>query len=405
MSSLTCPHCHQSFDLNQAHEHSLLERVRQQVLAEELPSRIEQAIEHSKLQTEAAHQSALREQEKIIHQLQAQILKLEHERQSALLAQEHAVRERVHQLEQQILREQSQHQSALLLQQQSRQLLEEQHQSALRQKDEEIAFYKDFKLKQSIKLIGESLEQHCEIEFNRMRTLAFPNAQFHKDTDAKSGTMGDYIYRECDENGIELLSIMFEMKNEAEHSNHKHKNETFFKKLDKDRRDKQCEYAVLVSMLEPESELYNAGIVDVSYHYPKMFVVRPPFFITLIALLRQGALKALAAQRDLHELKHRELDVSRFESALQDFQSAFSRNYELASKKFQTAIEEIDKTILHLHKTKEALLSSENNLRLANDKAENLTIKKLTRQNPTMKALFDATRATPSPEPEVPVRD
>ncbi|MDO4435502.1 MAG: DUF2130 domain-containing protein [Cardiobacteriaceae bacterium] len=402
MSWLTCPHCQKRFQLSQAHEHEAFEAMRQRILEEELPRRLREIEQQQVLQAELKLQSALHDKDQETHQLKAQILELQYQLQSALAnyeQQAHAAaqaaviekNERIHQLEQQILREHNQHQSALLLHAEKEKLLEAQHQSALRQKDEEIAFYKDFKAKQSVKLLGESLEQHCETEFNRVRTLAFPRAQFGKDNDATSGSKGDYIFREFDENGLEILSIMFEMKNEADESHYKRKNEHFFKELDKDRREKQCEYAVLVSMLETDSELYNVGIVDVSYHYPKMFVIRPPFFLPLIALLRQGAQKALSYQRDLHELRHRELDVSRFESALHDFQSAFAKNYELASRKFKSAIEEIDKTILHLHKTKEALLSSENNLRLANDKAEGLSVKKLTRNNPTMKAYFAAT--------------
>jgi hypothetical protein len=270
------------------------------------------------------------------------------------------------------------------------QTLKDKYEEKLRFKDEEIARYKDFKAKLSTKMVGESLEQHCEIEFNRLRATGFQNAYFEKDNDARSGSKGDYIYREAEPESGEFISIMFEMKNESDTSSSKKKNEDFFRELDKDRREKGCEYAVLVTMLEPESELYNAGIVDVSYRYPKMYVIRPQFFIPMITLLRNAALNSIEYRKELAIIKAQNIDVSNFEAAMNDFKDKFSKNYELASRKFKTAIEEIDKTILHLQKTKEALVSSENNLRLANDKAEDLTIKKLTKDNPTMEAKFNA---------------
>lgn len=257
-------------------------------------------------------------------------------------------------------------------------------------RDQEIERIRDMKAKLSTKLLGESLEQHCEIEFNRVRALAFPRAYFEKDNDASSGTKGDYIYRETDEQGNELISIMFEMKNEADDSLHKKKNEDHFRKLDKDRNDKNCEYAVLVSLLEPESELYNGGIVDVSHRHEKMYVIRPQFFIPLISLLRNGALKSSEYRNQLTEMRQQNVDVTKFEDSLNDFKKKFGRNYRIASEKFAKAIEEIDKSISRLQKIKENLIGSENQLRLANDKAEDLTIKKLTRNNPTMKAKFAA---------------
>ncbi len=266
------------------------------------------------------------------------------------------------------------------------------------QKDEAIAFYKDFKARQSTKMVGESLEQHCEIEFNKLRSTAFPLAQFGKDNDARSGSKGDYIYREFDEDGTEIVSVMFEMKNEGDETATKKKNEQFFKELDKDRREKGCEYAVLVSLLEADNELYNGGIVDVSYAYPKMYVIRPQFFIPMVTLLRNAAMNALAYRRELAQMRNQNVDITNFEQELDEFKSGFARNYDLASRKFQTAIEEIDKTITHLQKTKEALLSSENNLRLANNKAEELSVKKLTRKNPTMKAKFAALKAAGAAE-------
>ncbi len=258
----------------------------------------------------------------------------------------------------------------------------------LKAKDTEIAFYKDLKTRMSTKMVGETLEQHCETEFNKLRATAFQNAYFEKDNDARTGSKGDYIFREKTEEGIEFISIMFEMKNEMETTASKHKNEDFFKELDKDRNEKGCEYAVLVSLLEADSELYNAGIVDVSYKYPKMYVIRPQFFIPIITLLRNAALNSVGYRRQLAEYKNQNIDVSRFEAEMNDFKNKFGRNYQLASDHFRKVVDEIDKTITHLQKTKDELLATANNLRLANDKANDLTIKRLTRNNPTMAQKF-----------------
>ena len=262
------------------------------------------------------------------------------------------------------------------------------YEAKLKIKDEQIDYYKDLKAKQSTKMIGETLEQHCAIEFNRLRATAFRNAYFEKDNDARTGSKGDFIFREFDEEGTEFISIMFEMKNEADETATKHKNEDFLKELDKDRKEKNCEYAVLVSLLEADNELYNGGIVDMSHRYPKMYVVRPQFFIPIITLLRNAAMNSLQYKKELATIKNQNIDISHFEEDMNDFKEKFARNYRLASEKFKKAIEEIDKTIDHLQKTKEALLSSENNLRLANNKAEDLSIKRLTRNNPTMQAKF-----------------
>lgn len=262
----------------------------------------------------------------------------------------------------------------------------------IRYKDEEIERLRDMKARLSTKMVGETLEQHCEIQFNQIRMTAFPRAYFEKDNDASDGTKGDFIFRECDEDGNEIVSIMFEMKNENDTTATKHKNEDFFKKLDSDRKKKGCEYAVLVSLLEPESELYNAGIVDVSYRYEKMYVIRPQLFIPMITLLRNAALNSLTYKQELALVRQQNIDVTNFEEKLLGFQEGFARNYELASRKFGIAIDEIDATIKHLQKVKENLLSSENNLRLANDKAQGLTIRKLTRGNATMKAKFEEAR-------------
>lgn len=271
----------------------------------------------------------------------------------------------------------------------------------IKYKDEEIARVKEMKARLSTKMVGESLERHCETEFNKIRATAFPHAYFEKDNDVVDGTKGDFVFRETDPaTGEEVVSIMFEMKNENDETRTKHKNEDFFAKLDSDRKKKGCEYAVLCTMLEPENELYNEGIVDVSYRYEKMYVIRPQFFIPIISILRNAALSALQYKTELAEVRNQNIDITNFENSMEDFKTKFARNYDLASRKFQTAIDEIDKTIDHLRKTKEALLGSERNLRLANDKAQDLTIKKLTRKNPTMKAKFDALKEGENALPE-----
>ena len=268
------------------------------------------------------------------------------------------------------------------------QSLKDKYEEKIKDKDEQIAYYRDFKARQSTKMIGESLEQHCNNEFNKLRPL-FKNVYFEKDNDARTGSKGDFIFRETDDDGTEIISIMFEMKNEADETATKHKNEDFFKELDKDRKEKNCEYAVLVSLLEIDNDLYNNGIVDVSHKYEKMYVVRPQFFIPLITLLRGSAMNSLGYKKQLEIVQNQNIDISRFEENMNNFKDAFGRNYRLASEKFRKAIDEIDKTIDHLQKTKEALLSSENNLRLANNKAEDLSIKKLTSGNPTMQQMFE----------------
>ena len=266
--------------------------------------------------------------------------------------------------------------------------LKDKYETQIRDRDDAIERLKDMKARLSTKMVGETLEQHCEIEFNRARSMAFPRAYFEKDNDARTGSKGDYIFRDSDEAGLEIVSIMFEMKNESDKTTTKSKNEDFLKELDKDRNEKKCEYAVLVSLLEPESELYNTGIVDVFHRYPKMYVVRPQFFLPLITLLRNAAMNSLQYKSELALIKEQNIDITNFESELESFKNSFGRNYELASKKFQTAIEEIDKSIDHLQKTREALLGTDRNLRLANDKAQEVSIKKLTRGNPTMASKF-----------------
>lgn len=270
--------------------------------------------------------------------------------------------------------------------------LKDKYETQLKDRDEAIERLKDLKARLSTKMIGETLEQHCEIEFNRIRPTAFPRAYFEKDNDARSGSKGDFIFRDFDESGTEIVSIMFEMKNESDSSGAKKKNEDFFKELDRDRNEKNCEYAILVSLLESDNELYNTGIVDVSYRYPKMYVIRPQFFIPIITLLRNAAINTLAYKNELALVKAQNIDITNFENDLDAFKIAFSKNYDLASRRFQTAIEEIDKSIDHLQKTKDALLGADRNLRLANDKAQDVTVKKLTRHNPTMAAKFEEIR-------------
>ena len=266
--------------------------------------------------------------------------------------------------------------------------IKEQYETKLKDKDEQIAYYKDFKAKQSTKMIGESLEQHCSVEFNRLRPL-FKNAYFEKDNDSRTGSKGDFIFKDFDDEGNEIVSIMFEMKNEADETATKHKNEHFFKELDKDRNEKKCEYAVLVSLLEPDNDLYNDGIVDVSHTYDKMYVIRPQFFIPMITLIRNLSLKTVDYKKQLELVKNQHIDITHFEENINSFKEGFARNYRLASERFAKAIEEIDKTIDHLQKTKENLLKTDDNLRLANNKVEDLSIKKITRNNPTMQKMFE----------------
>lgn len=326
--------------------------------------------------------SKLNERDQQINQLNSKISEIENlkklEINQALSSKEKELSEKVHQLD--LIQKEAEIEKIAV---------KEKYELELRQKDETINLYRDFKAKQSTKMVGESLEQHCEIEFNKLRTTAFPRASFGKDNDISSGTKGDYIYREFDENGTEILSIMFEMKNEEDDSSSKKKNESFFKTLHKNRSDKNCEYAILVSLLEINNELYNNGIVDVSYEYEKMYVIRPQFFIPMITLLRNAALNSLKYKQEVALMRNQNIDITTFEDDLNNFKSSFARNYELASKKFSVAIDEIDKTITHLQKTKEALMSSENNLRLANNKADEITVKKLVKDNPTMKEKFD----------------
>ena len=436
MNEIKCPHCQTVFTIDENSYADIVSQVRNKEFAEDVHKQLEfakkqfetekalakeqekrlydeerahfeqkilsleLALKNADVKEEKNVQEALHQKEKEFSALQAELNQLKQQLQFKEVELSQKFQEDLHAKERTILelkqekelqqKEQEVQQTALKekyeLELRSK---KDQFELELKAKDEAIAFYKDFKAKQSTKMVGESLEQHCEIEFNRLRMTAFPRAEFGKDNDAKTGSKGDYIYREYDENGIEVLSIMFEMKNENDETATKKKNEHFFKELDKDRHEKQCEYAILVSLLEADNELYNTGIVDVSYQYPKMYVVRPQFFIPIITLLRNAALNSLQYKQELALMRDQHIDITNFEEDLETFKKGFARNYELASKKFQSAIDEIDKTIKSLEKTKAALLSSENNLRLANNKAEDLTVKKLVKNNPTMKQRFE----------------
>ena len=424
MHEIKCPKCGEVFTVDESGYAALLAQVRDEQFHKELHERAAQlqrekdeALKLASVQAQAEKEKSVydlkQENEQLknklqslgkdkeleqaqtaaqyiqqIEQLKAQISAFDKDKQIAVIAAVDAQKDALSQKEQTIMELQSKLKEAekdSLLKEQN---LKESFNAQLKAKDAAIEFYKDLKTKMSTKMVGETLEQHCEIEFNRLRTTAFPYAYFEKDNDARAGSKGDYIFRDKTEDGVEFLSIMFEMKNEMDTTATKHKNEDFFKELDKDRTEKGCEYAVLVSLLESDSDFYNAGIVDVSYRYPKMYVIRPQFFIPLITLLRNASLNSAQYRRQALELRNQNLDITHFEEKLNDFKDKFDRNYQLASDKFKKAIEGIDKTIDLLQKTKEALLSSDNNLRLANNKAQELTVKRLTRNNPTMKQKF-----------------
>jgi hypothetical protein len=408
MHEIKCPHCEKAFTIDETGFADILKQVRNQEFDRELHERLallekekESAVKLVEVQVKSALQQDLFQKDaemarmKVekaaeMSKLQAKIESIEIEKKLAVTeAIQHLQKERdslVHELQNKNVEKQ------LLETALKEKFIAElkTKDDIIRMKDEEIALRKDMKVKLSTKMIGETLEQHCETEFNKLRATAFQKAYFEKDNDARTGSKGDYIYRETDELGNEIISIMFEMKNEGDETATKKKNEDFLRELDKDRSEKKCEYAVLVSLLEADSELYNTGIVDMSYKYEKMYVIRPQFFIQIITLLRNASLNCLKYKAELALVRNQDIDITHFEENIQNFKEGFARNYELASRKFKTAIEEIEKTIDHLQKTKEALLSSENNLRIANNKAEDLTIKKLTRGNPTMTAKFDA---------------
>ena len=397
MNEIICPSCKKAFKVDEAGFANILKQVRDHQFDEELNQRLILAEKEKKSAVELAeakHQISVQEQ---LALKDKEIAKLTSKNENVEIEKKLSVNE----ADKNIEKERDNLANKLELKESEKKLLEtslsekfstdlKAKDDIIRFKDEEIALRKDMKQKLSSKMIGETLEQHCEIEFNKLRATAFQNSYFEKDNDSSSGSKGDYIYKEIDESGNEIISIMFEMKNEADETVSKKRNEDFFKELNKDRTEKKCEYAVLVSLLEADNELYNSGIFDVSHKYPKMYVIRPQFFIPIITLLRNAAMTSLKYKSELALVRSQNIDITNFEEKMNQFKDGFARNYDLASRKFKDAIDGIDKTIKELQKTKEALLSSENNLRLANEKTGDLTIKKLTHGNPTMKEKFDA---------------
>ena len=425
MHQIKCPHCGKEFTIDEASYADILNQVRTKEFNDEIHEKLKQLKKQHQSELELIEEKAnnalekkVSEKEKELKELNNKIANFANEKEILKKDTERAMLDQISEKEKKIAELGSKMQALesnkkleliesstikekeiadlkakLQLREKEAELeknsIKEKYEIEIKQKDETIAFYKDFKAKQSTKMIGESLEQHCEIEFNRLRMTAFQNAEFGKDNDAKTGSKGDYIYREYDKSGTEIISIMFEMKNEGDETATKKKNEHFFKELDKDRNEKKCEYAILVSMLEADNELYNNGIVDVSYAYDKMYVIRPQFFIPIITLLRNAAMNSLKYKQEVALMREQNIDITNFEEDLKAFKEGFARNYDLASRKFKAAIDGIDKTITQLQKTKDALLSSENNLRLANNKADELTVKKLVKNNPTMKEKFN----------------
>ncbi len=418
MNEIICPNCKRVFEVDEKSFADILKQVRDHQFEEEIAARLalaekekqnavqlmeanikhqfqekiaekDQQISELRVKKEAEIIERLAQKEMQLIELKSKVANAETEKELALSKAIQELDKEREQLKNDLKTKELEKQNIenSLKQQFATELLNKD--AIIKYKDDEIARVKDMKQKLSTKMLGESLEQHCEIEFNKLRATAFQNAYFEKDNDASGGTKGDYIYRETDINGNEIISIMFEMKNENDTTSTKKKNEDFFAKLDKDRKDKNCEYAVLVSLLEADNDFYNNGIADVSYKFEKMYVIRPQFFIPIITLLRNAAMNSLKYKHELNLMRNQNIDITNFEEKIEAFKKGFAYNYDIASRKFQTAIEEIDKTIVHLQKTKEALLSSDNNLRLANQKAEDLTIKKLTHGNPTMKAKFD----------------
>lgn len=400
MNEIICPHCKKAFKVDEAGFSDILKQVRDHEFEKELHERLalaqrdkESAVKLAEANTKNELQADVAKKDAMIAELRAvkdaEIAKLQAKVESAETEKKLALSEAVNKLE----KERDELANKLESKDTEKKLLEsslkDKYETELKSKDEAISFYKDMKAKLSTKMVGETLEQHCETEFNKIRATAFPNAYFEKDNDASTGSKGDYIYRETDETGNEIVSIMFEMKNEGDETATKKRNEDFLKELDKDRIEKKCEYAVLVTLLESDSEYYNSGIVDVSHRHQKMYVIRPQFFIPMITVLRNAALNSLKYKSELALVKAQSVDITNFEESLETAKNAFARNYELAGKKFITAIEGIDKTIKQLEKTKEALLSSENNFRLANDKLQQTSVKRLTKNNPTMQRKFD----------------
>ena len=389
MHEIICPHCGKAFKIDEAGYADILKQVRNSEFEQQLHERLELAEKDKLNAIELTKEKAGNEMRRTSAAKDAEIQDLKARLDANEVTQKLAINEAVSIIE----KERDEFKNGLERAELQRQLaetaLKDKYETQIKDRDDMIERLRDMKARLSTKMIGETLEQHCETEFNRIRATAFPRAYFEKDNDARTGSKGDYIFRDTDEAGNQIVSIMFEMKNESDTTATKKKNEDFLKELDKDRTEKECEYAVLVSLLEPDSELYNTGIVDVFHRYPKMYVVRPQFFLPIITLLRNAAMNSLEYKAELALIKAQNIDVTNFESDLDKFKTAFAKNYDLASRKFQTAIDEIDKSIDHLQKTKEALIGTDRNLRLANDKAQDVTVKKLTRGNPTMAAKFE----------------
>lgn len=390
MPELKCPHCGQQFSVDDTELDSIVRQIRDREFEADVASRVREIEAHlaeKHALTLAAEKQELAQQNEA-YRAKLSEAKKEQERQEetyrlSLLAKENETRLKVLEAVQKLEEEKRDLEKDLASEKETAKVL-------LAEKDAQIEFYKDLKTRMSTKMVGETLEQHCETEFNRLRMTAFPNAYFEKDNDARTGSKGDYIYRECDADGVEIVSIMFEMKNEMDTTATKHRNSDFFRELDKDRKEKHCEYAVLVSLLEAESELYNAGIVDVSYQYEKMYVVRPQCFIPMITLLRNAAMNALSYKKELAVVRNQDIDIRDFEDSLLKFKDDFGNNYRIAHDHFDKAIDEIDKTIQHLEKVKKELLGSDRQLRIANDKVEDVSVKKLTKDNETMRKKFEA---------------
>jgi hypothetical protein len=389
VNEIKCPHCGKTFKVDEAGYADILKQVRDRDFERQLHERLELAEKEKLDAVELAVHKAHIEMQKAAAAKDAEIQKLNAKLDANDVAKKLSITEAVIAIEKERDELRNGLKQAALEKQLSEKSLKDKYETQIKDRDDAIERLRDMKARLSTKMIGETLEQHCETEFNRIRSIAFPRAYFEKDNDARTGSKGDYIFRDSDEAGTEIVSIMFEMKNENDTTATKKKNEDFLKELDKDRTEKNCEYAVLVSLLESDSELYNSGIVDVSHRYQKMYVIRPQFFIPIITLLRNASMKSLEYKTELAIVKAQNIDITNFENDLEKFKAAFGRNYDLASRKFQTAVDEIDKSINHLQKTKDALLGTVRNLRLANDKAQDVTIKKLTRHNPTMASKFN----------------
>lgn len=388
MHEIICPHCGKAFKIDEAGYADILKQVRDNDFEKQLHERLALAEQDKRNAVELAQTKVASELQKAAAAKDAEIQGLKAKLDAIEVAQKLAITEAVSVVEKERDELKGGLKQAELEKQLAEKSLKDKYETQIKDRDDAIERLRDMKVRLSTKMLGETLEQHCETEFNRIRATAFPRAYFEKDNDARTGSKGDYIFRDSDEAGTEIVSIMFEMKNESDRTATKNKNEDFLKELDKDRNEKGCEYAVLVSLLEPESELYNTGIMDVFHRYPKMYVVRPQFFLPIITLLRNAAMNSLKYKSELALVRAQNIDITNFETELESFKTAFAKNYDLASKRFQTAIDEIDKSIDHLQKTKEALLGTDRNLRLANDKAQDVTIKKLARGNPTMAAKF-----------------